>query len=365
MMDHSDFIWDEISGQFKTLFDCQCFKTILAGSMSSDNEQIQNKDNYRSTLDAASSKEIIPWGWSRQIVKRFSKSQQLLSYLPSDRFIDNVIKQSNRKNTIDFFRTLRKHEGISENLPNSPKIIHEESELHAILNKSNKYILKSPLSGSGKGLCWCNKISKNSVSRWFNTTISKTGFVICEEIFEKEIDFAMEFYINNKEAKFCGYSLFKVDDNGVYRSNQLLSDKDIQNIIEGYIGAGELELYKSAILDTVYEMFSSEYTGYIGIDMIIYKDKCSDKYRINPCIEINMRMTMGLIARKFYDKYIKTGRGVFSIVYSDKPMEIYLKDKEMKDKYPLVIKNDSINSGYISLNKITNTTKYGAFVIID
>ena len=27
MMDHSDFIWDEISGQFKTLFDCQCFRS--------------------------------------------------------------------------------------------------------------------------------------------------------------------------------------------------------------------------------------------------------------------------------------------------------------------------------------------------
>ena len=42
--------------------------------------------------------------------------------------------------------------------------------------------------------------------------------------------------------------------------------------------------------------FSGRYCGYVGVDMFVYES--DGGFRLAPCVEMNVRMTMGLLARR-------------------------------------------------------------------
>jgi hypothetical protein len=44
------------------------------------------------------------------------------------------------------------------------------------------------------------------------------------------------------------------------------------------------------------------YTGFVGVDMFLYRGG-EGRVMINPAVEINLRMTMGLIARNIFDHH--------------------------------------------------------------
>ena len=46
-----------------------------------------------------------------------------------------------------------------------------------------------------------------------------------------------------------------------------------------------------------------DYRGYLGIDMMIYSDSAG-KYRVQPCLEINLRYNMGLVADLLSRRYL-------------------------------------------------------------
>lgn len=48
--------------------------------------------------------------------------------------------------------------------------------------------------------------------------------------------------------------------------------------------------------------FLGKYAGYVGADMFIYKE--AGEYRLAPVGELNVRMTMGLLARRLYDRHL-------------------------------------------------------------
>jgi hypothetical protein len=60
------------------------------------------------------------------------------------------------------------------------------------------------------------------------------------------------------------------------------------------------------------ELSDSQYTGYIGIDLFFYRD--GESLRLHPCVEINLRTTMGVLAHFAYEQYVPDGRkGVFRL----------------------------------------------------
>ena len=44
------------------------------------------------------------------------------------------------------------------------------------------------------------------------------------------------------------------------------------------------------------EIYGYLYTGCIGVDMLLYRQPDSLSWNIHPCVEINMRQTMGMVA---------------------------------------------------------------------
>ena len=50
--------------------------------------------------------------------------------------------------------------------------------------------------------------------------------------------------------------------------------------------------------------------------MMVCRSDKEDGYRVHPCVEINMRMNMGVVARLFYDRFVAPGsKGCFAVEY--------------------------------------------------
>jgi hypothetical protein len=106
-----------------------------------------------------------------------------------------------------------------------------------------------------------------------------------------------------------------------------------------------------------------KYSGYAGVDMMICET--DEGYRIQPCVEINMRMNMGVVARIFHSRYMEPGaEGKFVVDYFKKSGSAKLFHEKMQREWPLEVVQGKIISGYLPLTPVTSDTCYMAYVQI-
>ena len=186
-----------------------------------------------------------------------------------------------------------------------------------------------------------------------------------EKALHKIQDCAMEFYSDEHgQISFSGYSLFQTDEAGIYKNSFLLSDSEIEKALQEFISIDLIREVRTQLLLFFEQQITSNYRGYFGVDMFIFTDT-EGIYRLNPAVEINMRMTMGMVARLVYDRFVEPGKkGVFSIQHALHFGELLLQDKLQSKQHPLIITNKKIQSGYLSLCPIDENTHYCASIII-
>ena len=109
----------------------------------------------------------------------------------------------------------------------------------------------------------------------------------------------MLFECYHEGIDFIGYSLFE-SRNGAYSKNILASNEEIENIIAEYIPLDTLIAIRENLKAILADTLVGHYEGFLGVDQII----CQPASPIFiPVSEINLRMTMGLIARnQFVEK---------------------------------------------------------------
>lgn len=260
-------------------------------------------------IDQSSDNEVIPWGWDAVLKRRLQKEGVPGSMLPSDTDIAEIRRLSHRGNAVnasiyvnDFqanadVRLLKHLRPIS--------YVREISDVNALTPEVEEFgdaVLKAPLSGSGKGLRWArrNELSASDLG-WSRNVIAKQGSLMVEKRLEIVQDFAMLFHVGRSEVSFEGYSLF-FNDNGIYKGNVLASDAHILSRISCYVPNDLIVNVKAALEKYLECEFLGKYTGYVGADMFIYKE--DGEYRLAPVGELNVRMTMGLLARRLYDRHL-------------------------------------------------------------
>ena len=107
----------------------------------------------------------------------------------------------------------------------------------------------------------------------------------------------MLFECHHEGIDFIGYSLFE-SRNGAYSRNILASNEDIKDIISGYIPRDTLIAIREELISILTDTLVGQYEGFLGVDQMICQ---TDSPIFIPVSEINLRMTMGLIARNQYD----------------------------------------------------------------
>lgn len=126
---------------------------------------------------------------------------------------------------------------------------------------------------------------------------------MAEPIYDKVVDFAMEFYAEKQNGvRFAGYSLFETDTHGNYKLNLLLSNTEIENRLAAYVSREILHEVRSCLLSALQRLLKDDYEGYLGVDMMICR--LTEEFVVHPCVEINLRMNMGVVSRLFFDRYV-------------------------------------------------------------
>lgn len=226
-------------------------------------------------------------------------------------------------------------------------------------------VLKAPWSSSGRGVYWLNKGNFTpSMKGWIKRVIEKQGSIMAEVSMKRKKDFAMEFKTMEHKARFMGYSLFFTEETGAYRGNMLMSNDRITEELKEYIAGEELDDVKTQLLEFLENVVAPIYSGSVGVDMFIYQSDRGE-YLLNPVVEINMRMTMGMVARVIYDRYVDSGsEGVFMIEHkSPGRMKVNQSWHDAHEKMEYT-DDKRMKRGYLSLCPVTENTLYRASISV-
>ena len=99
--------------------------------------------------------------------------------------------------------------------------------------------------------------------------------------------------------------------------------------------------------------------------MMLCRQEKGQGYVVHPCVEINMRMNMGVVARLFYDNFVLSGRtGYFNIEYFPDNEALRVRHEQDMRDWPLIMESGRIVSGYLPLVPVTPKSCYRAYVRI-
>lgn len=301
----------------------------------------------------------IPWGWNASVRRYLYQKGVPLIALPSD----DELKR---------WRMMASRERIAEclaELLHMPSCCGESVNLYNLKDCQNYVdnhghaVLKAPWSGSGRGLLWCERGYTQTVAGWCSNVLCRQGCVVAAPVYDKVEDFAMEFQSDGHgNIRFVGYSLFQTNARGAYRGNILLSDSDFEKWMAQYISVKNLLQIRVAVQNVLAKLCAS-YIGFLGVDMMVCR---AEKFLVHPCVEINLRMNMGIIACQLYKNLLApatTGR--FYIEYYSSSESLY--ESHMQDEMaaPLVVKNSRVVSGYLSLVPVTPLSHYRAYIKVN
>lgn len=237
---------------------------------------------------------ILPWGWNLSLRKLLLSHGAPLSLLKSESEIERIRSLAHRRTTIPFQREL------AHRLPGlsifEAREFNSEEEALAFAEENPGAYFKMPWSSSGRGVICGSAMSPKKLREWIHGAITRQGSVIAEHGYDRVADFATEWICADGVARFAGLSWFSTSSGGKYLHNEPISQKEIDANIKN-----ASHLWGNDIIDAQREALGSliapYYNGALGIDMLADKDGI-----INPCVEINLRMTMGMatILRNVY-----------------------------------------------------------------
>ena len=256
---------------------------------------------------------FFPWGFSPRAFNLIRNVR--VKNLPE---IENFKNFYSRQNTVDFLSAFP----LGERFPaenEQPFIAKTADEAFDFFKEkfSLNYkgvVFKAPFAASGRGvrIFKKNELTIN-IMQWTNFVIKTQGFVECEVYFEKLTDFSMHYTFLNGEITFRGLSVFKTADNGFYQSSYVKKFSEIPGV--DFLTVSELEEMQMNVLKK--SVFKENYSGNLGIDCMVYND--GGKKKINPCVEINCRNSMGRLALELSDKIAENSLAEFFVFQNDKP----------------------------------------------
>ncbi len=313
-------------------------------------------------LDASQVEQINVWGWSLALANRLKTKGITSNILPNEEQCKAIRQLSHRRFAAETGRYL--HSRIDYPLPAIPIELHTPDDVRAFTDQPEQRLLKAPWSSSGRGLYWNLYGYDTPLSRWSNGVLQKQGMLMGEPVYNKIDDWAMEFYSDGNTVQFAGYSSFITDNHGAYKGNRLADDQTLENQLAQAVGIEIINKVKSTLIEYFTQYIAPHYTGYLGVDMITYRDDKGGTL-LHPFVEINLRMNMGMVARRIADRFIAPNTdGLYRVDFLPKPGALYQDHLDRLQKNPPRITNGKLHSGYLPLTPVYPHSKYRACVEI-
>lgn len=233
--------------------------------------------------------EVHPWGWNKALRTQLAAAGMPPSSLPGDSRLEIIRNLAHRRTTCLIFRSFA-DERLLAMKPVCFDNAHSAGQYVKALNDNGyEAVAKMPWSSSGRGVFF------NPDARTLGRLMSRQGGVMIEPRWRKALDFASEWRCSGGEVAFQGYSLFENSANGNYSGNLVAGQQHLRSRILGYCNEDALRRATEDVCRALRLCVAPSYEGPLGVDML-----CDTEGRINPCVEINLRMTMGHVALHLY-----------------------------------------------------------------
>ena len=266
---------------------------------------------------------VEPWGWDlalRSFLLRYDLPSEVL---PSEQQIAVIRDLSHRKTAVALLRSLAIEGTVGES------VVLQTPEAVALQVKQwGRVVLKAPWSSSGRGIRFVDTVLDDYQQRWLHNVLTRQGALVAEPYYDKVKDFAMEFQSDGCGSVTClGLSLFHTS-NGAYTGNILASEEEKREMISRYVSTDLLDAVQSSICQLLSPVFKDRYQGPFGVDMMIVNGKSSNsklsngKCLLHPCVEINLRRTMGHVALAL-SQQCRSGQ-VMTVEYSENHYKLRL-----------------------------------------
>ena len=189
-------------------------------------------------------------------------------------------------------------------------LCHTFEEVEEAIDKHGEALLKAPWSSSGKGLM---KAGSEQWKAWAKRILKTQGSLVVERFLHKITDFALEFWLDGKGGvEYRGLSLFYTNERGAYLGNWVAPEGQKLAWLAQYIPLQYLQEIRKWWEERLSRF---DYSGPVGIDMMLAGEG------ICPCIEVNWRMTMGLVSCMLAEQG-RFGRLVVEYIYGHYSAEV-------------------------------------------
>lgn len=240
---------------------------------------------------------VVPWGWDRALRRKLHNIGISEGSLLTDNQLDAIRSVSHRgwaaKHLLGQLTSIKGTVGQAESLGSL-------YDVEAFLARHHRIVVKAPWSSSGRGVRYLDENEcldghlQQHVGGWVRNVIKSQGCVMAEPYYNKVEDFGMEFVSDGKgTVTYCGLSLFNTQ-NGAYTGNLIEDEEHKVAALARYVSPELLGTVRKTIIDLLSKALCGVYTGPFGIDMMVVR--VGNVLMLHPCVELNLRMTMGHVA---------------------------------------------------------------------
>jgi hypothetical protein len=270
--------------------------------------------------ESISLQSINPWGWSPAVHRILAHHKLLVD--PA--WMKYPMSQWNSDQKLLLSRVtgyklaemlvnigLGKESGLE--IPELPLKLNSMEEIAGLSSRlTPPVMLKAPWSASGRGLFKIRDENEHpELSSWVKGKMKQQGFLYAEPFLSKVQDLSFHFFISGTEIRFIGITFFRTDSSG-----QFTGCYTYQPVIDGSISSIPEELLICARDLLVSAMKKLElpkyYNGPVGIDAMLFIN-AHGQLKLHPCIEVNLRYTMGLLNLNLVQKLHPQSRGFWQI----------------------------------------------------
>lgn len=233
---------------------------------------------------------IQPWGWDaylRHTLRRCGVSDELL---PTDEYLADLRRLSSRETAVQLLNALK-----SAN-PEYTGDAHWCTTLDDAVTAINRYpqaMVKSPWSSSGRGVFRvdADAFDAPTLQRIANI-VRQHGGIAVERYCNRLQDFALEFYAQpDGSIDYAGLSVFNTSVGGNYLNNVTGTQTELKQLLNRHFPWTKIQDCITLLKQLLPTILNRKYEGPFGIDMMLVNE--NQNIRLHPCIEINLRNTMG------------------------------------------------------------------------
>ncbi|MBP5360093.1 MAG: hypothetical protein J6129_01240 [Bacteroidaceae bacterium] len=258
--------------------------------------------------DASYTEHAPVWGWDLSLVRKLKAATVCSpSALPTTAQLADIRRLSSRLTAVEMLPAVRAR------LPEGTTVGESSFVTDIAEVKKQRSIFKTPYSGSGRGLRVVEAGNFASEMPKLESMFNAQGGIVVEPYYDKVADFALEYLVTPSEVQFLGLSVFETNANNAYLGNRIALQSVLWQRMSQLVPQFDFEQLIEAVCEELRGRFVGHYLGPPGVDMMVVREE--GELKVHPCVEVNVRRTMGELSLHMLPLMAEGTEGFFRIIY--------------------------------------------------